>query len=302
MRDKTCGEFLPRLRPRSPHRQSSEWLVWLPLFLILAWWLYDLQFQWRALADYQFGWLVVLLAAYLVWDRWTNLPPTDQPVSFWICAALVLFGTPFVLVAELYKQAIANTPAASFSLSIGCVFYIAANLLYLRGWQTFRHFLFPLGFMCLAVPLPGVLWNPVVLALKRLITTLDVEVLNLIGIPAVQQANVIRLPTCVVGIDEACSGVRSLQSSIMAGLFIGNLIFKGFGSLLIFFLAGIGLALAGNFIRSLILSITAHRHGIEALERLHDAAGWSIFAFTATGLIATAWFIRRVELRKLAVS
>jgi exosortase len=277
--------------------KNREWLLWLPLISIIGWWLFDLQFQWRALTEYQFGWLVLLLTAYLLWERWPTIPADDRPASLWFCSLLVLIGTPFVLVAELYKQAIANTPAASFSLSIGTAFYFAANALYLRGWKTLRHFLFPLLFFFLAVPLPGILWSPVVLALKEMIITLDVEALRLMGIPAVQQANVIRLPNCVVGIDEACSGVRSLQSSIMAGLFIGNLTFKRFGAQLIFLLAGIALALTGNFLRSLYLSITAHRHGIEALERMHDAAGWSIFAFTALGLVMIAWLVNRFEKR-----
>ncbi|MBI2949096.1 MAG: exosortase/archaeosortase family protein [Verrucomicrobia bacterium] len=277
--------------------KNREWLVWLPLILIIAWWLYDLQFQWRALAEYQYGWLVALLTAYLLWERWPGIPSEDRPASLWLCSALVLIGTPFVLVAELYKQAIANTPAASFSLSIGSAFYVMANVLYLCGWKTLRHFLFPLLFLFLAVPLPGILWSPVVLSLKELITTLDVETLKLIGIPAVQQANVIRLPNCVVGIDEACSGVRSLQSSIMASLFIGNLTFRRWGLQLTFLLAGMVLALTGNFLRSLYLSITAHRHGIEALERIHDTAGWSIFAFTAVGLCGIAWLVKRFEKR-----
>jgi len=277
--------------------KNREWIAWLPLILIIGWWLYDLQFQWRALVEYQFGWLVLVLTAYLVWERWSSIPTTDRPVSLWLSSAVVLMATPFVLVAELYKQAIANTPAASFSLSIGCAFYVIANVLYLRGWKTFRHFLFPLAFFFLAVPLPGILWSPVVLALKETITTLDVEALKLMGIPAVQQANVIRLPNCTVGIDEACSGVRSLQSSIMAGLFIGNLTFKRWGSQATFLLVGILLALTGNFLRSLYLSITAHRHGIEALEQMHDAAGWSIFVFTAAGLSVVAWLVKRLEKR-----
>lgn len=272
-----------------------QWAIYLPIVSILAWWLYDLQFQWRVLIEYQYGWIVVLLAAYLVWERWPTVPRDELPVPLWLCTGIILLGTPFVLLAELYKQAIANTPAASFCLSIGCTFYLAANILYLHGWKTLRHALLPLALIFLAVPLPGILWNPVVLGLQRLITFLNVEALNLLGIPAVQQANVIRLPHSVVGVDEACSGIRSLQSSIMAGLFIGNLTFRKFGSQFIFLLAGIGLALVGNFFRSLYLSITAHRHGIEALKTFHDTAGWSIFLFSAAGLIIMAWLVGKIE-------
>ena len=65
----------------------------------------------------------------------------------------------------------------------------------------------------------------------------------------------------------------------MAGLFIGNQTFKRCSSQLAFLVTGIILALIGNYLRSLYLAITAHRNGIEELERMHAAAGWGIFAF-----------------------
>jgi hypothetical protein len=40
-----------------------------------------------------------------------------------------------------------------------------------------------------AVPIPKILWNPIVLGLQNFITMLNVETLKLIGIPAIQQAN-----------------------------------------------------------------------------------------------------------------
>jgi exosortase len=280
---------------RSDRYVKFNWFYYLPIVFILGWWLLDLQFQWRALVDYQYGWIVVLLAFYLVWERWPSIPDHDRPASLWICSALVLLGTPFVLAGELYKQAIANTPTASFSLSIGCLLYLFANVLYLHGWKTLRHFFLPLTFLFLAVPLPGFLWNPVVLALKGLITALNVETLNLIGIPAEQRVNVIQLPRCEVGIDDACSGVRSLQSSIMAGLFIGNLMFKRMGSRWFFVLASIVLALGGNFLRSLYLALTAHWRGVDALKGLHDTAGWSVLIFSAIGLIVLAWLVGRID-------
>lgn len=281
--------------PKEPHDTCWRWLWHLPSVGVLGWWLYDLQFQWRALVEYQFGWLVLVLSAFLVWERWPTRPTQDTPASVWKCGMLAAFGTPLVLLAELYKNGIASTPAASFALSGGCFFYLAAIILSAYGRATFRHFLFPLLFLFVAVPLPKLLWNPIVLGLQSLITSWDVAALRLLGIPAMQQANVIRLPDCVVGVDEACSGTRSLQSSIMAALFIGDLTLKRFSSKAVFFLAGIGLAIVGNFIRSFYLSYTAHKHGLEALKGAHDTAGWSILMFTAGGLILFAWLMGRWE-------
>jgi len=282
---------------QSANRPVVDGKIWwyIPIIFIVGWWVYDLHFQWRALVEYRYGWLVVMLAGYLVWERWHNIPPDDQPASLWLCFLLVLLGTPFVLASDLSRQGIANSPAASFALSIGCVLYLAANILYLRGWKTMRFFLFPLFFVFLAVPLPTIIWEPVILGLQRAIVTLNVEMLSLVGIPAAQHANVIQLPHCVVGVDEACSGIRSLQSSIMASLFIGYLTLARTGTRLAFFVAGVFVALTGNFLRSFYLSLTAHKRGIEALHGAHDTAGWSILIFTVVSLIAIAWLAGKCE-------
>lgn len=276
---------------------KPQLFFYLPIPIIMAWWLYDLQYQWRNLSEYHYGWIVPLLVFYLAWDKWNSIPKDDTPISVWISFVIVLIGTPFVLLAELYKQAIAQTPASSFCLSIGCGLFVVALIFHLRGRKTVRHFLFPLLFLFLAVPIPGILWNPIVLTLKELVTNLTVEFLNCVGIPAVQRVNVIQLSNCSVGVDDACSGVRSLQSSVMIALFIGNLTFQRSRSRLVFLLIGVCLAVIGNLLRSLFLAVSIHQQGIEALDQFHDAAGWSIFVFTAVGLVCAAWLIGMLEKR-----
>jgi exosortase len=275
------------------------WVV-IPLLLVGAWWIYDLQVQWRSLVDYQFGWLVLIMSGYLAWERWPGRPVESKPGPAWISLLLSLLGMPMVVLAELYKNGIAHTPAASFLLSMGCCLFMAALLHQWGGWPMLKHFLFPMLFLFVAVPLPQMIWNPLVLNLQGIITACDVEALNLLGIPAVRQANVIQLPRCLVGVDEACSGIRSLQSSVMAALFLGDLLLKRRPMKILFFVTGIGLAILGNFLRSFYLSLTAHRHGLEALKHSHDTAGWSVLAFTAAGLILVAWLLGRWENRSAA--
>jgi hypothetical protein len=49
-----------------------------------------------------------------------------------------------------------------------------------------------------------------------------VEVLGWVGVPAAEQGNLIEIAAGTVNVNEACSGVRSLQSSFMAALFLGE--------------------------------------------------------------------------------
>lgn len=281
----------PGVRPAP----AAELLRHAPILAVAAWWIYDLQVHWRGQVEYQYGWIVAMLVGYLVWDRWPTLPGPTPLRRRWLPWALAAAGAPFVLVAELYKHGVANTPAASFALSLGCTAFILAMLLVLHGPAATRRLLFPLLFMFVAVPIPKILWNPVVFSLQSLVTFLNVEALNMLGIAAVQSANVIQLPRGVVGVDEACSGVRSLQSSIMAALFIGDLTLRRRSAKVFFLASGIALAIVGNFFRSLYLSLTAHHRGVEAVDVVHDTAGWSILIFTAGGLILTAMVVTRME-------
>lgn len=280
--------------PASSGRKNSL-MTCLPLAVFVGWWIYSLQFQWRAQEEYRFGYLVVVLVAFLVWDRWDSRPKREIPSSLWRAALWSLIGFPLVLVAELYRYALARSPASATALSLGTLCFIRAAILQQWGPQTLRHFRFPILFALIAVPIPGVLWSPVVFGLKGLVTFVNVELLNLLGIPALQQGSVIQLPNCHVGVDEACSGIRSLQSSLMMALFIGDQSLRQVGLRWLLVGGAVGWAVVGNIGRSLYLSLTAHRHGAEALDAVHDTAGWSVLVVTLVGLGVMAWALARWE-------
>lgn len=272
--------------------------AWLALLVAVAvWWVRDLSNQWSALVEYRFGWIVLMLAAYLAWERWPNRPQADTPVPLGRGLLLVLPAFLAVVIAELYRVGIARTPSSSWLLSLGLAGFVTGGLLLGFGPRTTRHFLFPLLFFFVAVPIPKLFWNPIVLNLQAMITHLNVEALSLAGIPAIQRGNVIQLPNTTVGVDEACSGIRSLQSSIMAALFIGDLVLRRAGWKVFFLVAGVALAIVGNFGRSFYLSLTAHRAGADALKRVHDSAGWSVLVFTAAGIALLAYGVTRLEKR-----
>lgn len=277
----------------------SRYTVHLPWLAVVVWWIWDLHVHWETQVEFQHGWLVVPLAGYLAWERLPSCPPSQPASSVRGPVVLALFSAPLVLVAELYKYAVASTPSSSFILSLGCCGFVMAILWLQHGGSVARRMVFPLLFMFVAVPIPMPLWNPVVLGLQGFITTLNVETLNLLGIPAQRSGNLIHLPRGTVGVDEACSGIRSLQSSIMAALFIADLTLKHSGAKAFFFVAGIGLAVVGNFGRSLFLSLTAASKGVQAVDTVHDTAGWSVLIFTAGGIALLAWWVARAE-RRLA--
>jgi exosortase len=288
------GDPAPRSKA-GPGATVVQMLWLLPVAVVCAWWINDLRHQWASLVEYHFGWIVVMLVLYLVLKRWPTRPLLDEPASFGPNLLIAAAGSVCVAIGELYRIGIARTPSSSMSLSIGCALFVAAMVRAIHGQRTLRHFLFPLLFFFIAVPIPKILWNPVVLGLQTFVAILNVETLGLLGIPAQRHAHVIQLPNATVGVDEACSGVRSLQSSIMAALFVGDLMLRRNGWKFFFASSGIVLAVAGNFVRSLYLSATAYRHGTDALKAIHDAAGMGELAFTVCALVPLVMLACRLE-------
>src|SRR5204863_7863308 len=97
---------------------------------------------------------------------------------------------------------------------------------------------FPSCLFFVAVPWPTNLEQFVVQGLMRLDTFINVEILNAIRIPAVQLGNIIQVGTGYVGIDEACTGIRSLQATFMVSLFLGEFYEFAVGRRIILVLAG----------------------------------------------------------------
>jgi exosortase len=180
-------------------------------------------------------------------------------------------------------------------LGLGFLGVSMGNLWYAYGSAGVKTFGFGLAFFLIALPIPSVIYGQIISSLQHGITVVNVEVLALLGTPASIQGNLVQLPTGVLGVDEACSGIRSLQSTVMATLFIGYLTLERFGFRALLFVSGLLLAIFGNLIRVFSLSYSASIHGIEAVDAAHDVAGWSILMFTVVGVGVLSWVFGKME-------
>jgi len=119
-----------------------------------------------------------------------------------------------------------------------------------------------------------------------------VEVLCLIGVPSVQSGNLVHIETGVIDIDEACSGIRSLQAMVMISLFLGELFRLKPARRLWLLALGLAVTLGANVIRTVALSIIGFRQGMSAVDRYHDAAGLAVLALTLSSTLAAAFMLR----------
>src|SRR6202008_342299 len=104
-------------------------------------------------------------------------------------------------------------------------------------------------------------------------TVATVWLLNLFHTSAVQHGNLIEVKNGLLGIDEACSGVRSLQATLMVSLFLGELYRASRLRRIVIVLCGVLIAFLCNVGRTFILTAVAAKDGVEAISNWHDPLG-----------------------------
>jgi exosortase/archaeosortase family protein len=159
------------------------------------------------------------------------------------------------------------------------------------GKPWLKHFAFPVAFTLVAVPWISGIETPLIQGLMRFIAATAAETANLLGIPAQVQGNLIQVRTGLIGVNEACSGVRSLQTSLMIGLLFGEL--RRLSIMRRFALVGgaIAIALVANLARAVFLVSIGAEEGSAAINRWHDLAGYGIVALVFLGTLILAWLL-----------
>jgi exosortase/archaeosortase family protein len=137
-------------------------------------------------------------------------------------------------------------------------------------------FVFPVCFFLVAVPWPSPIEGPLIQGLTRVDTACTAELLGWFGIPAMPHGNVIEVATGMVGIDEACSGIRSFQATLMISLFLGEFYSLGILRRVVCVFAGFALSFLFNLARMSLLVWVAARKGVAAIASWHDPAGVTI--------------------------
>jgi exosortase len=267
--------------------------------------------------------LFAALLSALLWPAWTGNPDLSHglfmPLAFgfllWearsgparylaarqsacLTGVLSVAGLVVLSLAGLYASVVDWSHAlVEFSLCSALALLIAAGLATLSddrvrlipfNWTAWVS----AGLWILSSPIPPGAYNRLAVGLQLWVSTNVVHALHLLGVAAGQTGNVIRLANTTVGVEEACSGIRSLVSCIYCGFFFSaTLVRKPWARLAIIALSA-PLALGMNFLRSLALTLLAN-DGVSIAGVIHDATGFAILGITAVLLGALALWLER---------
>jgi exosortase len=286
-------------------------LAWLWFVLIN-----DLRVEWTVNPQYNYGWAVPFLCLFLVWERSQKSEVRSQKSEGGVSAGgkfqhsafqRFSFQLLFVVCAFLYaptrliEEANPDWRLVSWALALEVVgltlifIHLASGASRLPP-SAFRlppsDFVFPICFFLVAVPWPSPIEMPLIQGLTRADTVCTTELLGWLGIPAMPHGNVIEVATGMVGIDEACSGIRSFQATLMISLFLGEIYLLGAWHRMFCVFAGFALSFVFNLSRMSLLVWVAARKGVAAIAAWHDPAGVTILIACFFSLWGLAVFLK----------
>lgn len=297
----------------------------------------DQFYWWTNREDYSFGFLVPFFAIYVIYDRWSlissyifsnnslvaakaeysspNSVINNKYESFIKCleylaligfiVGLILFGVGTLLRSVTGPQNPASLAiAVSFaSLTLFGIFIVSREKLdgepmALKDRIAFTSlFLFPALIWLLSAPLVSVLETQIRVFLLTKVTVVVFTVFDLLGYELEREGNVLLLPEGQVGVEEACSGIRSLTACLFAGSFLAAIFLKHLWKKFLLVFAAMLLAVFTNLLRSMFLTLWAYHNGSQAIDAhwhlpvigdigsVHDVTGMGILFLTCLGLL-----------------
>jgi exosortase len=239
------------------------------LGLVLIWAYADaaneLWSRWTTEAAYGHGFFVPLFALYLLWHR-RQLYPSVIRGSWW---GLVGIGIAIALKLASHFWYYTLLDPLSVVPMVGGIFLLVF------GWPGFRWYWPSVLFLIFMIPLPGQLADIMSHPLQRIATIASTFLVQLVGIPAVAEGNVIVLTHAKIGVIEACNGLRMLILFTAVATAVAILIDRPLWCRLIVLASAVPVALAANIIRITVAAVAHEYASAEVADFVfHNLAAW----------------------------
>ncbi|HTH48266.1 MAG TPA: exosortase/archaeosortase family protein [Candidatus Limnocylindria bacterium] len=276
----------------APSKVRWHWPLIVLLGGLWAWAVAINAFFWETDPNYSYGWIVPLLLVFYLWKRlgtrpegfWSVSPSTtERRLNPWLLAlpALALFPI------EVYRVEYHQSGIVLWVINLATVAVTLASAWWLGGRRLLWQVLFPVLFFLTAVPWPAKIATPIQQGLMTNVAQVVSEILLWLGHPVQLDGAVMHLSKGTVGVVEACSGIRSLQSGLMVSLAVGELLMLTRARRAGLVGLGILLALFSNLVRTFTLCWIMDTQGDTAMHRWHDPVGeiamYSFYALIYVG-------------------
>lgn len=260
-------------------RARAHWKLNLATYLqmgvlaALTWLLYrfvlvDLAKDWWNEPALSYGMLIPPLVGYIAWLR------RDQTLAYTAVSdnrglLLIAFACVLLLLGKL--------GAEFFLMRISFVVLLAGLTWTFWGIRRLESLAFPFVLLATMVPWPAIVYNSISAPLQLFASDISARLVQDLGFSIFRDGNIIQLASTSLGVAEACSGLNSLSSLIVASLLLGYLLCSRLRTKIALFLIATPLAIAVNILRIAGTAVLADYNQEFAMGFYHSFSGWLVF-------------------------
>lgn len=310
-----------------PRSQIAAAFILLAFAGLMVW---DQLFWWMNNEDYSFGFLVPFFVGYVLYHRWPVIrnylfrgseseeSPAPSGASSvaatqtleWLAVVAFLASLALFAIGMLIRMATGPQNPASLAVALSFSgMLLSAVFIFTKETADGRPmslkarisvtllFIFPALIWLLSAPMVAVLDNMLRVFLMNKVTVVVFGIFDFMGYELERQGNILILPEGSVGVEEACSGIRSLTGCLFAGSFFGAVFLQQFWKKALMVFLAMCLAVLMNLIRSMFLTLWSYHYGPNAIDAewslpiigdigtVHDVTGLLIMVLTSIGLL-----------------
>ena len=261
------------------------WLSFDSLNLMVTWW--------GEREEYSHGYLIPVIAVYLIWQRSDQLREIEFSGS-WIGVLLAGLGLLFCVVGEL---------ATVYTvIQYAFVLFILGLAWATLGTRAFRIIAVPLCLLFFMVPFPNFIYNSLSSNLQLLSSEIGVMVIRAFGIGVFLEGNVIDLGSYKLQVIEACDGLRYLFPLMTLGVIVAYFYNAALWKRVLIFVSTVPITILMNSFRIGVIGVMVEYWGQSMAEGfLHDFEGWAIFMACFAILFLEMWLLMRLSNDKRAL-
>lgn len=251
---------------------------WPAVALVLFWSLLIVQVQnhWGSESYYNFGWFVPPLAIWLFLKNLQGLQerpfaPTKYLLACCIAGLVLIPLQALVQVSPYWRIPLWLQASVLSGVTLALLHMVYGRKGVLAG-------AFPLFFLLTMIPWPYRIEVIIIQSMTKVVVQIAMSWLHLLGYDVTLAGSSFLWQDLQIGVNEACSGIRSLQALFMVSLFLGSIFGQGVMRRLLVIAILPFIVILVNSARATFLTTQVILNGHEAYQKWHDPAGYIAFA------------------------
>jgi exosortase len=259
------------------HRAAATLLVLGACALWASWSvLAEMGRRWEVDPTYAHGYIVPVVALAILWARRARMPAASSRPGWWGLGLIALGSAMQILGAFYYVRWLCGAAILA---------YLGGMAALVGGWPALRWAAPGIGFLAFMIPLPYrvdvLLRHP----LQRISALSSGCALQMLGLPAVVEGNVIALNDVELDVVDACSGLKMFILFLCLSTALALLVRRGPVERLLIVLSAAPIAIVCNVARITATGVMHELAGARWAELVfHDLAGWLMMPL-ALGLL-----------------